>query len=213
MQSHIRRDRALIALLIAGVALNIGAVSMASRRAYSRPGVIKLPADVDGWKAEDVPTLDGTQAILPHARITTAGYEKPGQIGFLASVIASRDPNDLHTPERCFTGYGATISDRETLPLAISGPNAGTWTMNKMVTRDSTSHDLILYCYDNVPNLGSAWTARVVMKLMPLKEPAYFIRFSTPIEADVPTAQKRLMAFAAKYMEARHNWETPTTAQ
>jgi hypothetical protein len=207
MQPNIGRDRALIALLIVGAALNFGAVHVAAGRKFTVPPPTPLPLTFEGYKGADVPTEDSTKAILPHARITTINYEKEGAPMVQLVVTASRDPNDMHTPERCFTGSGAAISERETLPLDVPGPDAERVSLNKMVSTDSSGQLLVLYCYDNVPAAGTTWATRIVMKIKPMDTPAYFVRFSTPITGDIPTTQKNLLAFAAKYMEGRRVWE------
>ena len=211
MQSNIGRDRALIALLIVGAALNFGAVRLASGRTYAMPPLTPLPLNFDGWKGTETPTDSVTQNILPHARITSVNYEKYGQPPVQLAVTASRDPNDMHTPERCFTGAGSAISDREVLPLAVPGPDAETLSMNKMVSVNGTDQTLVLYCYDNVPAAGTTWATRIVMKIKPMDNPAYFVRFSTQITGDVKATQEKLLAFAAKYMEGRRVWEALPT--
>ena len=208
MQSNIGRDRAIIALLIAAAALNVGAVRVASGRNYKVPPLTPLPLNFDGWSGTGQPISETTSSILPHARITTVDYAKPGQQPVEIVVTASRDPNDMHTPERCFTGSGAEITEREIIPLQVPGPDADTLQMNKMVSADPMGGKLmVLYCYDNVPKVGTTWATRIIMKIKPLERPAYFVRFSTPVGEDVKTTQNRLMAFAAKYMETRRSWE------
>ena len=211
MQSNIGRDRALIALLILGAALNFGAVHVASGRKYAVPPPTPLPMNFEGWKGTDIPVDPGAQAILPHARLTTVNYEKNGEAPVQLVVTASRDPNDMHTPERCFTGSGAAISDREVLDMAVLGPDAEHASMNKMVSSDASGQMLVLYCYDNVPAAGTTWATRIIMKIKPMERPAYFVRFSTPITGDVKTTQEKLLAFAAKYMEGRRAWEALPT--
>ena len=213
MQPNIGRDRAIIALLIAGAALNFGAVHVAAGRKFTVPPPTPLPMSFEGYKGTDLPTTDETKAILPHARITTVNYEKEGEPMVQLVVTASRDPNDMHTPERCFTGSGAAISARETLPLDIPGPDAERVSMNKMVSVDPSGQWLVLYCYDNVPAAGTTWATRIVMKIKPMDRPAYFVRFSTQVTGDVAATQKKLMAFAAKYMEGRRAWEALPTSK
>ncbi len=207
MQSNSGRDRALIALLIVGAALNFGAVHAASGRKFSVPPPTLLPKTFAGWAGEETPVDPGAQAILPHARLTTMNYAKPNEAPIQLVVTASRDPNDMHTPERCFTGSGAAISDRELLDMDVAGPRPERLRMNKMVSEDPAGKLLVLYCYDNVPAAGTTWLTRIVMKIKPMDTPAFFVRFSTPITGDTAAAQTKLMAFAAKYMEGRRDWE------
>jgi hypothetical protein len=209
MSRNFRRDRALIALLILGLLLNLGAWNAARGRTFLVPPASPLPLEIAGWKGTVIPPQDSTRAILPHARINTVRYERAGSPPLDLVVIASRDPNDMHTPERCFTGSGFDLSERGTIPLEVKEPALAVWTMNKMLARSQEQEDQVLYFYDGVPKLGSSTVmARVAMKLRgPSKEPAYFIRLSCPTLGDRQAALHRLTEFATELMKQRAVWQ------
>lgn len=213
MQSGFRRHRALIALLCVAAVANFGAVKTASGRSYAIPPPTPLPAEVEGYRGERIPTLDSTKGILPHADITSFHYDKKDDlIPVDLVVIASRDPNDMHSPERCFSGFGFEILERSSLPLKVEGANSGEWTMSKMRVKDSGGEQLVLFLYDKVPKMGGTVWTRFFMKLAPNREPAYFVRLSAPVNGgDVNATQARLIQFASGIMQTRDRWQPPPT--
>src|SRR5262245_34842216 len=135
MSPGFRRDRALIGLLALGIAANLWAMGVATGRAYTVPPPIPLHSTLQGWKGTQQPADPGAQAILPHARITAVRYEQTGLPPTDAVVIASRDPNDMHTPERCFIGSGYQIVSEEARDLRVPGPDGGAWTLRRLLIR------------------------------------------------------------------------------
>jgi hypothetical protein len=70
--------------------------------------------------------------------------------------------------------------------------------------------ELVLYGYDGVNMMGgSTLLARIFMKLVALKDPAYFVRFSTPVMGDQAAAERRVEDFAVAALRARSQWELP----
>jgi hypothetical protein len=209
MQSSIRRDHALIVLLIVGILANFGAMSLAKNRQFTIPPPLPLSLDFHGWKGTLLPDNKGTQAILPHARITQVIYEMPGAAPLDAVVIASRDPNDMHTPERCFMGSGFEIVSTQQRDVRVDGPNPGSWQFNRIIVRSPDRQDLVLYGYDGVRMLGgSTVMARVMMKLSgPTAKPAYFIRVSMPITGDEKATEARVMEFLQNLLRERATWQ------
>ncbi len=214
MQSDFRRHRALIGLLAGAALVNFGAVKTASGRTYSIPPPTPIPAQILGYKGERIPTLDSTKGILPHADITTFHYDNGDPIPVDLVVIASRDPNDMHSPERCFSGFGFEILERSSLPLTLDGPDGGSWVMSKMRVKDSIGEQMVLFLYDKVPKMGGTVWTRFFMKLSPNREPAYFVRFSAPVNGgDAAATQARLLQFAAQVMQTRKSWQPAAPAQ
>ncbi|MCS6775800.1 MAG: exosortase-associated EpsI family protein [Chloroherpetonaceae bacterium] len=210
MQSHFRRDYALIALLVAGILANFGAMSLARGRKFVIPPPLPLPEQILGFKGTTIPTDKTTQSILPHARIMQMVYERPGAPVTDVAVIASRDPNDMHTPERCFLGSGFEILRTDTREIRVDGPNPGAWTFNRVIIRSPDRQDMVLYGYDGVRMLGgSTLMARIVMKFSgPTAKPAYFIRVAAPITADPAATEEHLTEFLKALMRARTSWQT-----
>lgn len=208
MSSPLRRDYALIALLGIGALLTFGAQNAAKGRTFTVPPAAALPLTYHDWKGTLLPEDPGTQAILPHARITMAQYEQPGVPPVVTAIVGSRDPNDMHTPERCFVGSGFEIVNVERREVKIDKPEPKTWLFNLMTVKGNGGQELVLYGYDGVQMLGSSTImARVMMKLRgPSKEPAYFVRLSTPLD-DPQAAEQRLMTFAQNLMSDRASWQ------
>lgn len=211
MQSHIRRDHALIVLLVVGIIANFGAMSLAKNRQFTKPPLLPLPPEFHGYTGTPIPEEQqkGTQAILPHARIAQMIYQAPGTPPLDAVVIASRDPNDMHTPERCFMGSGFEIVSTQQRNVSVDGPNPGSWEFNRIIVRSPDRQDLVLYGYDGVRMLGGStvW-ARAMMKFSgPTADPAYFIRVSMPISGDEKETEARLMEFLQNLLRERATWK------
>lgn len=217
MSPTLRRNRVLeillIGLLLSGIGANLWAMRVARGRVYTVPPPLPLPLDFQGWKGTLLPDDPGTQAILPHARLGAVRYEKPGMLPVDFIVIASRDPNDMHTPERCILGSGFQIASDEGRKLTVPGADGGTWPMHRLLLRKHDDEELMLYTYDGLRTLGSSTLmARIAMKLGGAnREPAYFIRLSSPTAGDAAAAEARLMAFASDLMRARRAWQLPIT--
>ena len=212
MQSDFRRHRTLVALLAVATLANFGAVKTAAGRTYTVPPPTPLPAQVIGYKGERIPTLDSTKAILPHADISSSHYDTGDSLPIDLVIISSRDPNDMHSPERCFSGFGFEILEQSSLPFHVPGAEGGDWTMSKMRVKDSTGEQLVLFLYDKVPKLGGTIWTRFFMKLAPNREPAYFIRMSAPVNnGDVNATQTRLLEFASQVMATRNTWQPAQT--
>lgn len=209
---HYRLDRFLIGLLVFGVLANVWAIKAAQGRAYTKPPEMLMPSQLDGWKGKMEPTSDNYKWILPHARIATTTYTKLGEIPIMFTVIGSRDPNDMHTPDRCIMGSGFEIVSDELITLRVDGPGGGSWLMHKLHIHKNDADELVLYGYDGLTTVGgSTLMARIAMKLGGAsKYPAYFVRFSTPVLGDVAVAERRLLPFAESMMRARHSWEIGT---
>jgi hypothetical protein len=209
MQSSFRRDHALIVLLVVGILANFWAISLAKGRQFTMPPPLPLPLEFHGWKGTLLPENKGTQAILPHARITQVLYEAPASSMLDAVVIASRDPNDMHTPERCFMGSGFEIVSTQPIDVNVEGPNPGSWKFNRIIIRSPDRQDLVLYGYDGVRMLGgSTVVARAMMKFSgPTAKPAYFIRVSMPITGDEKATEARLMEFLKNLLRERATWQ------
>jgi EpsI family protein len=219
MSPTLRRHRALevalIGLLLLGIAANLWAMRVAKGRVYTTPPPLSLPLDFQGWKGTALPDDPGTQAILPHARINSVRYDKSDQPPVEFIVIASRDPNDMHTPERCILGSGFQIVRDEGRTLTVPGTEGGTWPLHRLLLRHDKDEALMLYTYDGLGTVNSSTLmARVAMKLGGArKDPAYFVRLSTPTAGDPAAAEARLMAFAADMMRVRRSWELPPTTE
>jgi hypothetical protein len=213
MSSHRRRDYALIALLGLGTVLTFGAQNAAKGRTFAMPPPAALPLNYNGWKGTLIPESASTQAILPHARITTVQYEQSGQLPVAAVIVGSRDPNDMHTPERCFIGSGFELGTVERREVKVMQPEPKTWLFNLMTVKGNGVEEMILYGYDGVQMIGSSTImARVMMKLQgPSKNPAYFVRLSTPMD-NPQLAEKRLMDFAQRLMQDRAMWQNSPSA-
>lgn len=215
MQSNFRRDYALIALLVVGICANFGAMSMAKNRKFTVPPPLPVPLEFHGYKGTPIPEAEqkGTQAILPHARIAQILYEAPGAPMTDVVVIASRDPNDMHTPERCFMGSGYEIVSTEPREVKVDGPNPGSWQFNRVIVRSPDRQDMVLYGYDGVRMLGgSTVMARIMMKFSgPSAQPAYFVRIAAPILGDEKDTEARLIAFLENLMRERATWQTAAT--
>ncbi len=212
MQRASRRDRALVAVLSLGAIANFAALGVAKSRAYTIPPPTPLPHVFRGCQANFMPDDPGTLAILPHARITTVRYlASEAAIPTDVVVIASRDPNDMHTPERCIIGSGFEIISSDTRQLNVAGPDGGTWALNRLLIRKDKEQELILYGYDGVGTLGgSTVLARMAMKLGAAnRKPSYFVRVSSPVVGDVAQTETQLMRFFGDLMRARRSWETP----
>ena len=208
MQSNSGRNRLLVGILAVGAVGNIAAAKVASGRAYTIPPPTPLPLSLIGYKGQPIPTLDSTKSILPHADISSVHYEKEANPVDLV-VIASRDPNDMHSPERCFSGFGYEIKEQSAFPLEIGGANPGKWDVQRMRVKDASGEQLVLFLYDKVASVGGGTNlTRILMKLRPSKDPAYFVRLSGPISGtDVDGEQKRLVEFATELMQNRSNWQ------
>ncbi len=218
MSPTLRRPRALdgllIAVLVLGLAAQLWAMRVVRNRVYTVPPPTPLPLSLSGWKGAIQPDDLSGGWILPHARVTTVQYEKTSQLPIDLVVIASRDPNDMHTPDRCILGSGYQIVNDEMRDLRLPGSDGGSWALHRLLIRHRDQGDeMVLYGYDGLHALGnSTLMARIAMKLGGArKEPAYFLRLSTPVGADTAETESRLMAFAADLMRARHAWETPAT--
>jgi hypothetical protein len=211
MQPNLRRDRALIGLLVVGLAANLWALATAKGRAYTQPPPVPLPATFQGAPGiplEDDPT---TQRILPHARICGMRYQTPNSLPTDLVVIASRDPNDMHTPERCLVGSGFVIASDDTREISVPGPEGGSWTFHRLLIQKQDAEEVILYGYDGVPKLaGSTILARIAMKLGGArKEPSYFVRVSSPSGGNAQATEERLIAVTTELMRTRRSWELP----
>jgi EpsI family protein len=201
-------------VLVAGVATNLIALRSAAGREFKMPPEITLPATMDDWKGTDVPVPDNYHSILPHSRICTAEYTMRTSPAVALTVIASRDPNDMHTPDRCIKGSGFEIVTDELKSVSTEGPDAKKWTMHEMHITKSDADELVYYGYDGLGTLGgSTLLARIAMKIGGAStKPAYFIRFSTPVNGDVAAARARLVPFIKHMMSIRSTWEIPAKA-
>ncbi len=208
MSSPFRRDYALIALLGFGAVLTFGAQHAAKGRVFTKPPTAGLPLEYHGWRGTSYPEDKGTAAILPNARVDTIEYRRSGVTPVVAVVIGSRDPNDMHTPERCFIGSGFELGNVERREVKVTQPEPKTFLFNLMTVKSPETQEMVLYGYDGVEMLGSStMMARVMMKLRgPSEKPAYFVRLSTRLD-DPAAAEKRLMEFAQNLMSERTSWE------
>jgi hypothetical protein len=214
LRRHRALEGALIGLLLCGIAANLWAMRVAKSRVYTVPPPTPLPLTVSGWKGAVEPDDLSGGWILPHARVTTVHYEKPQQQPVDLVVIASRDPNDMHTPDRCILGGGYQIVSDEPCDLRLPGPEGGSWALHRLRIRQHGQDDqLVLYGYDGIHALGnSTLMARIAMKLGGARrDPAYFLRLSAPVGEDAAATKARLMDFAADLLRDRHTWQTPTT--
>jgi EpsI family protein len=211
-----RPDRLLLAVFVAGGVLNVAAMRSAAGREYTMPPDISLPAVVDDWTGSPLPVEENYHAILPHSRIVASMYNEKGGLPVILNVIASRDPNDMHTPDRCIIGSGFEIVSDELTTLTADGPNPASWPMHEMHIAKSDSDELVYYGYDGLRSFGGfTLLARIAMKVGILgasKRPAYFVRFSTPVGGDIAAARARLVTLARRMMEIRSTWEVKPKA-
>ena len=208
MSSPLRRDYALIALLGIGALLTFGAQQSAKGRVFTKPSTAGLSLDYHGWKGTPYPEDKGTAGILPNARIDTIEYARPAYPPIAVVIVGSRDPNDMHTPERCFVGSGFELGNVERREIKVMQPELKSFTFNLMTVTRGDIKEMVLYGYDGVQMIGSSTImARVMMKLRgPSENPAYFVRLSTPVDSP-EAAEKRLVEFAQNLMNERATWQ------
>ena len=71
-------------------------------------------------------------------------------------IVGSRDPNDMHTPERCFIGSGFELGNVERREIKVTQPEPKTYLFNLMTVKSPDAQEMVLYGYDGVQMLGSS---------------------------------------------------------
>ncbi len=192
------RVRVIISLVL--IALLGGVSALALYPSKMQRGGLKasnLPLTIASWVGREQIVDDYVKEILETEDVVERAYTSPlhGASEVSLAVVYSPDNRRVaHPPEVCYEGSNWEVSERRIVE------NEGLPAMVRLVIGHGSSRDLVLYCYKS----GDAFIANyyqqqleIIKNYLLLRPTASaLVRFSTPIDASVTTAEQRLTDFA-----------------
>ncbi len=143
--------------------------------------VTDFPKTIGGWEGADMALSERDYEILETKNLFVRDYKnKNGDSVYLYIIYAGDNRRALHPPEVCYTGGGATITEKSVIPITAS------ITANKFTIEEKNSRQLVVYWFKstnlNTYNFLKQQLKIVTDRMLGRKTSGALIRVSTEIK-------------------------------
>ena len=169
--------------------------------------VNNFPKTIGEWEGADMALSERDYEILETRNLFVRDYKKKnGDSVYLYIIYAGDNRRSLHPPEVCYTGGGATITEKSVIPITAS------ITANKFTIDEKDSRQLVVYWFKstslNTYNFLKQQLKIVTDRMLGRKTSGALIRVSTEIKGGREAAALELIKkfcgqiepFLAKYV-------------
>lgn len=170
--------------------------------------VTDFPKTIGEWEGADIALSERDYEILETRNLFVRDYKnKNGDSVYLYIIRAGDNRRALHPPEVCYTGGGATISEKSIMPIT------DTLTVNKFIIENKDSKQEVIYWFKsthlNTYNFLRQQLKIVTDRMLGRKTSGALIRISTEIKGNNQQAALELLKAFCSQIEPLLNKYIP----
>jgi exosortase D (VPLPA-CTERM-specific) len=147
-------SRALVAAALTTAALSAAWILAPARAAVEieRDSFGVFPRELAGWTGTSVALEPGIERVLGADDYLSAYYRHPEEAGgvdfFLSFYRSQTEGEAIHSPEVCLPGAGWEVAGIHPTEIALTGTEAGRFTVNRAVIQKGLERQLVYYWFE-----------------------------------------------------------------
>ncbi|ETX13221.1 transmembrane exosortase [Roseivivax halodurans JCM 10272] len=180
----------------------------------SRENFALFPTSVGDWSGRSIPLTSDVEEVLGATDYVQTFYTSDNPrtpVSFFSAWYETQTEGEgLHSPEVCLPGGGWEIYSLENHEVSVPGTIYGTFEVNRAVIQKGLEQQLVYYWFEQ---RGKRMTNDVAAKMSVMwdsltrsRSDGAIVRFTTPIDGDVATADARIQEMMEELLPRLPNY-------